>query len=110
MADSNENQDGRNGRGATALPDLIFSQTDGGRDIVARMVELMRGGVDGARPADQLSAAKELMDRAWGRPPAAASAPSGAEDDENGRAEDAADRLREMIAAALAADAERSDA
>ena len=109
MADSNENRGGRGERGAGALPDLIFSQTDGGRDIVARMVELMRGGVDGARPADQLSAAKELMDRAWGRPPAAASAPS-AEDDENGRAEDAADRLREMIAAALAADAERSDA
>jgi len=108
MADSNENRSGRDKRGAAALPDLIFSQTDGGRDIVARMVELMRGGVDGARPADQLSAAKELMDRAWGRPPAA-SAPS-AEDDENGRAEDAADRLREMIAAALAADAERSDA
>ena len=109
MADSNENRNGRGERGAGALPDLIFSQTDGGRDIVARMVDFMYGHVDGARPADQLSAAKELMDRAWGRPPAAPSAPS-AEDDENGRAEDAADRLREMIAAALAADAERSDA
>lgn len=108
MANSPEN---RVERGAAALPDLIFSQTDGGRDIVARMVELMRGQVDGARAADQLAAARELMDRAWGKPPSSLSAPSGDDDDaENGRAEDAARRLREMIAAALAADAERSDA
>ena len=107
MANSPEN---RVGRGAAALPDLIFSQTDGGKDIVARMVELMRGQVDGARAADQLAAARELMDRAWGKPPPSPSAPGGDYDAENGRAEDAARRLREMIAAALAADAERSDA
>ena len=106
MANSPEN---RGERGATALPDLIFNQTDGGKDIVARMVELMRGQVDGARAADQLAAARELMDRAWGKPPPSPSAPSG-DDAENNRAEDAARRLREMIAAALAADAERSDA
>ena len=98
-------------RAAPSLPDMIFSQTDGGEAIVARMVEFMRGHVEGSRPADQLAAAKELMDRAWGRPPAASpAAPSSDGDGENGRTEYAADRLREMIAAALAADAERSEA
>lgn len=98
-------------RGAASLPDLIFRQTGGGAEIVARMVELMHGRVEGSRAADQLAAAKELMDRAWGRPPAAApSAPNAEDDAESGRTEYAADRLREMIAAALAADAERSEA
>ena len=107
MTQSDEIQDDA----APSLPDLIFSQTDGGREIVARMVDFMYGRVEGARAADQLSAAKELMDRAWGKPPPAASpsAPN-AEDAESGRTEYAADRLREMIAAALAADAERSEA
>lgn len=111
MPESAEIQDAGGGAaGATPLPDLIFSQTDGGREIVARMVDFMYGRVEGARAADQLSAAKELMDRAWGKPPAAASpsAPN-AEDAESGRTEYAADKLREMIAAALAADAERSE-
>ena len=88
-----------------SLPRMIFAHTDGGEDIVARMVDFMRGDVDGARPADQLAAARELMDRAWGKP---AASPTTAATDADG-AEDAGDdraarKLSEMITAALAAD------
>ena len=88
-----------------SLPRMIFAHTDGGEDIVARMVDFMRGDVEGARPADQLAAARELMDRAWGKP---AASPSPSATDSDG-AEDAGDdraarKLSEMIAAALAAD------
>ena len=84
-----------------SLSGMIFAHTDGGEEIVARMVDFMHGRVEGARAADQLAAARELMDRAWGKPASAAPAP-GADDD--AQADDSADRLTEMIAAALAAD------
>ena len=82
---------------------MIFAHTDGGEEIVARMVDFMHGRVEGARAADQLAAARELMDRAWGKPASAAPAP-GTDDDADAQADDSADRLMEMIAAALAAD------
>ena len=88
-----------------SLPRMIFAHTGGGEDIVARMVDFMRGDVEGALPADQLAAARELMDRAWGKP---AASPATASPDADG-AEDAGDdhaarKLSEMITAALAAD------
>lgn len=92
---------------APSLPEMIFAHTDGGEEIVARMVEFMHGQVEGARAADQLAAARELMDRAWGKP--AASAQSAMSDDtDDDRPDDAARKLSEMIAAALAADDDRS--
>ena len=92
-------------RATASLSEMIFAHTDGGEEIVARMVDFMHGRVEGARAADQLAAARELMDRAWGKPASAAPAPGhdGADADQ---ADDSADRLMEMIAAALAADGE----
>ena len=86
---------------APSLSGMIFAHTDGGEEIVARMVDFMHGRVEGARAADQLAAARELMDRAWGKPASAAPAPG---TDADAQADDSADRLMEMIAAALAAD------
>ena len=106
MADSRGfHSSGGDGRAQT-LAGLILSQTDGGRDIVERMVDFMYGRVEGCRVSDSLSAAKELMDRAWGRPSAAS--PVAAEDASEG-AEDAADTLRQMIMAALSAETERGE-
>ena len=87
---------------APSLSGMIFAHTDGGEEIVARMVDFMHGRVEGARAADQLAAARELMDRAWGKPASASPAPG--TDDADAQADDSADRLTEMIAAALAAD------
>ena len=90
---------------APPLPRMIFARTDGGEDIVAWMVDFMLGRVEGARPADQLAAARELMDRAWGKP-APSSAPASADADkaDDGNDDYAARKLSEMITAALAAD------
>ena len=92
-----------------SLSGMIFAHTGGGEEIVARMVEFMHGRVEGARAADQLAAARELMDRAWGKPASAAPAP-GTDDADASQADDSADRLAEMIAAALAADGDGSGA
>ena len=89
---------------APSLSGMIFAHTDGGEEIVARMVDFMHGRVEGARAADQLAAARELMDRAWGKPASAAPAPGRDDADGDAQADDSADRLMEMIAAALAAD------
>ena len=90
-----------------SLSGMIFAHTGGGEEIVARMVEFMHGRVEGARAADQLAAARELMDRAWGKPASAAPA-AGTDAADARQADDSADRLAEMIAAALAADGDGS--
>lgn len=90
---------------APPLPRMIFARTGGGEDIVAWMVDFMLGRVEGARPADQLAAARELMDRAWGKPAPSSAPPSGdADKADDGNDDYAARKLSEMITAALAAD------
>ena len=87
-----------------SLPELIRRETDDGLLAVRFLVELMDGVVDGAKVTDRLAAARELLDRGFGKPnAAAASSASGASgDDSDSEREDAARAaLAERIRKAL---------
>ena len=57
-----------------SLPDLIRRETDDGLLAVRFLVDLMDARIEGAKITDRLAAARELLDRGFGKPPAATSA------------------------------------
>ena len=86
-----------------SLPELIRRETDDGLLAVRFLVELMDGLVDGAKVTDRLAAARELLDRGFGKPNAAASGASGASGDDSDSEREASARaaLAERIRKAL---------
>ncbi len=50
-----------------ALQRLIRIKTDNGRDICRFLMEVMRGQIEGIHPGHRVSAAKELLSRAFGK-------------------------------------------
>ena len=59
--------------GPLSLADLIMDSTEEGSAAVRFLVQAMLGELDGFRPADRIAAARELLDRCYGKPSASAS-------------------------------------
>ena len=85
-----------------SLPELIRRETDDGLLAVRFLVDLMDAQVEGAKISDRLAAARELLDRGFGKPNAASasSAPSG-DDSDAEREASARAMLAERIRRAL---------
>ncbi len=92
--------------GGRTLPDLARRETDDGLKVVRFLVSVMDGDIDGLKPSDRLAAARELLDRCFGKPFAASPA---AKDDAAG-ANEAANLLMERIRRALEHDHDANDA
>ena len=52
----------------TPLSALALAMTDNGRIVFKFLIEAMLGELEGFRPGDQISAAREILDRIGGRP------------------------------------------
>ena len=70
-----------------ALPDLIRRETDDGLRAVRFLVDLMDARIEGAKITDRLAAARELLDRGFGKPNAAAAATTASGDDSDAERE-----------------------
>lgn len=79
------------------LPDLIRSETDDGLLAVRFLVDLMDAQIEGAKITDRLAAARELLDRGFGKPPTATTAAATASGDDS-------DSERETTARAMLAE------
>ena len=89
-------------RNPHTLPELIREETDDGLLAVRFLVDLMDAQIEGAKIADRLAAARELLDRGFGKPatsPAASTAPDGDSDSERETAARAtlAERIRRAL-------------
>ena len=87
-----------------SLPELIRRETDDGLLAVRFLVDLMDAQVEGAKISDRLAAARELLDRGFGKPNAATSSTmSGASGGDSDSEREAAARamLAERIRKAL---------
>ena len=80
-----------------SLPELIRRETDDGLTAVRFLTELMDGQVEGAKITDRLAAARELLDRGFGKPNAASVASASGDGDDS-------DAEREAIARATLAE------
>ena len=69
------------------LPDLIRRETDDGLIAVRFLVDLMDARIEGAKITDRLAAARELLDRGFGKPNAAAAASTASGDDSDAERE-----------------------
>ena len=54
-------------RGAIPLPQLVRRETDDGLTVVRFLVEVMDSEVDGVKTTDRIAAARELLDRGFGK-------------------------------------------
>ena len=73
-------------RRSVSLQELILQNTDGGATTVEFLTKMMNGGITGSKPIERLRAAKELLDRCYGKPTAGEST-SPAEEPDHGLAE-----------------------
>lgn len=85
------------------LPDLIRRETDDGLLAVRFLVDLMDSQIEGAKITDRLAAARELLDRGFGKPPTATTAAATASGDDSDTDREATARamLAERIRRAL---------
>ena len=58
-----------NSRQNDELADIIKEETDGGRDIVRFLVDVMQGNLDGFKPRHRLAASNELLKRGFDNVP-----------------------------------------
>lgn len=84
------------------LPDLIRRETDDGLLAVRFLVDLMDAQIEGAKITDRLAAARELLDRGFGKPNAAAAAATAPGDDSDAEREATAramlaERIRRVL-------------
>ena len=80
-------------RGTIPLPQLVRRETDDGLTVVRFLVEVMDSEVDGVKITDRIAAARELLDRGFGKSFTAVDGSSGDSDD----ADDASAILAERI-------------
>ena len=83
------------------LPDLIRRETDDGLIAVRFLVDLMDARIEGAKITDRLAAARELLDRGFGKPNAAAASAASGDDSDAEREAAARAMLAERIRRAL---------
>ena len=76
-----------------ALQQLVLSETDDGQMLVDFLLGVMNAEVEGVKTADRISAAREMLDRCWGKP---FTAPHGSSEI-SGEANDASDVLLDRI-------------
>ena len=86
---------------APSLPELIRRETDDGLLAVRFLTDLMDGQVEGAKITDRLAAARELLDRGFGKPNAASVASASGDDSDAEREAIARATLAERIRRAL---------
>ena len=76
-----------------ALQQLVLRETDDGQMLVEFLLGVMNAEVEGVKMADRMSAAREILDRCWGKPFTANYGSSGI----SGEADDASDVLLDRI-------------
>ena len=76
-----------------ALQQLVLQETDDGLRPVRFLMEVMDAEVEGVKMADRIAAAREILDRCWGKPFTATHGSS----EISGEADDASDVLVDRI-------------
>lgn len=75
------------------LQQLVLNETDDGLSLVRFLVDVMDAEIEGVKVADRTGAARELLDRCFGRPFTASDRSADLSDD----ADDASDLLIDRI-------------
>ena len=80
-----------------SLPELVRRETDDGLSVVRFLVDMMDAEIEGAKTTDRLAAARELLDRGFGKPFTAVESSGGSVEDDR----EASSALAERIFRAL---------
>ena len=78
---------------ANTLQQLVLRETDDGQRLVRFLLDVMDAEIEGVKIADRAAAARELMDRCFGKPFTATDRTSETSDD----TDDASDMLMDRI-------------
>ena len=79
------------------LQQLVLQETDGGLRPVRFLLEVMDAEIDGVKITDRIAAARELLDRCFGKPFTATDRTSEISDDADDASNMLADRIRRAI-------------
>ena len=79
------------------LPELIRRETAGGLTVVRFFVNVMDADVDGTKMTDQITAARELLDRCFGKPFTAAADTIGESEDSSDASRILMERIRRVL-------------
>ena len=79
------------------LQQLVLEETDDGLKVVRFLVDVMDAEVEGVKVADRTGAARELLDRCFGRPFTAADHSAEVSDDASGASDILIERILQVI-------------
>lgn len=79
------------------LQHLVLQETDDGLRPVRFLVDVMDAEIEGVKMADRISAAREILDRCWGKPFTATYGSSEISDEADDSSDVLADRILRVI-------------